>query len=378
MMNTDHRIGKRSIFKRASRWTALVPACLGLLLAAGEARAGNRDFRTLDKLSSTRLAIGGEFEWQGWKNFIVVTDTGRALEVGQKVRVDGPVEGIVEVGSKLYIWGKFETVNGQPHRNVAQIDENTGAVASWSLDYDDDFTVTAAKRNGAYLYVSGRFKGGFGAQTHYKNHTYRFSLSDGSRDAQWSTNRAASVIRIHDGDMFYAQGYEVSGTIWKVGTEGSTATETEVFKAGKEVVDFVVRDDGFYVLSSRRSGYGSSLSGGTWVQRHRRADGELLWAWKDERTAHQLHSWDDHKRIGAIGGHVVVMFDDGASRFRGSDGQPVGFQSPTNGESRCGASGQKFDDFYFTNGDFLVVGDGLYRCRRHTFGRVPRFFEGEF
>lgn len=377
MHRKDHTRNIRRTNPR-QRWATLMLAPLGLLLAAGQAQAGNRDYRTLNKISSERLAVGGEFEWQGWKNFILLTDSGRALEVSQKVQVDGPVEGIVEVGSKLYVWGDFENVNGQPRRNVAQIDENTGEVGAWSIDFEKDFAVTMAKRKGAYLYVSGRFKRGAPPHESYESKTYRFRLSDGSRDPNWSTNRAVNVIRFNGGEMFYSQMSEVGGTIWKVQTDAPTATETPIFQAGKQVVDFVVRNDGFYVLSSRPSAYGSTISGGTWVQRHARDDGALVWAWKDERTGSQLHRWEDHKRIGAIGGHVVVMFDDGARRFRVSDGQPVSFNTPAAGETRCGGAGQRFDDFYFTNGNFLVVGDSLYRCRRHTFGRAPRFFEGSF
>jgi len=67
------------------------------------------------------------------------------------------VRAIAAYGSRLYIGGFFEGLNGQPRRALAEIDASSGSISGWHSDVDVHGSVSSLVTRGSELLVAGSF-----------------------------------------------------------------------------------------------------------------------------------------------------------------------------------------------------------------------------
>lgn len=159
-------------------------------------------------LPSGRVVLGGDFTAIG---SLARTDLGALLPSGQPdpgftARTNGLVNAVAASadGTRVFIGGTFTEVNGVPRQNLAVLNAVTGAVVqSWQADVTgSNVSVKSLAVSGSRLYVGGRFDSVDGV------HKEKLAAVDaGSGNVlHWSTwvNGAVHEVRVAPG----------GGTVW--------------------------------------------------------------------------------------------------------------------------------------------------------------------
>ncbi len=137
-------------------------------------------------------------------------------------QLDGVVHALAASpdGTKLFVGGEFDNVNGQPIDALVALDPATGATdAAWSGDINGAPSVRTMEVLGNWLYVGGSF--GAVVSSTGNNAAFgaiRFDVTTGGHDAGWRPNFSGGSIwgiaPSPDTDRVYAAGYftSVNGT----------------------------------------------------------------------------------------------------------------------------------------------------------------------
>lgn len=151
-------------------------------------------------LPSGGVVLGGDFTAIG---SLARTDVGALLANGQpdpgfSARTNGQVNAVVASadGSRVFIGGTFTEVNGVPRQNIAALNATTGAVVQgWQADATgSSVSVKSLAVSGTRLYVGGRFDGIDGI---HKEKLAAVDVSTGNV-LHWSTwvNGAVHEVRV--------------------------------------------------------------------------------------------------------------------------------------------------------------------------------------
>jgi len=168
------------------------------------------------------LYIGGNFDkvWEqapgtGGASFAANGLAAIDIDSGQAIRAWNPqvsggeafVYSIDKRGDSVFVGGNFSAVNGQPRRNLAELDADNGSLRPFSPQVGDtSSSVRALKAGDGKLYIGGVF-GNVNGES--QGNLAAFDLSTRSLDNEW-TPRTDGVVQAFelaaDGQTLFAAG----------------------------------------------------------------------------------------------------------------------------------------------------------------------------
>jgi predicted small secreted protein len=164
---------------------------------------------------------------------------------------------LAKEGSTVYVGGDFQTLSGEPRRNLGAVDAVSGAVLDWAPE--PDHWVTALATQGGVVYAGGLFTH-MGGQS--RNYVAAVDVSSGAV-TDWNPNAEYWVeVLVPDGEVVYAGGYftriggQVRNRIAALDAASGMATEWDPnalgpdFELGTYVKDIVVEGGTVYVAGS--------------------------------------------------------------------------------------------------------------------------------
>ena len=212
-------------------------------------------------LDGGRVILGGRFNGVGKyprANLGAVLPNGKPDLVFDPT-TNGEVRALAvsEDGSRLFVGGTFTEVNGVPRRNLAALDAVTGELISgWRADTSGAApTVRSLDVDGSRLYVGGRFDAIDGSATR-KLAAVRVSTGD---LVAWSTSVNGNVNEVRvspDGRTVWVGGsFTKVGGIRRAGLGAIDAVSgaTRSFNrpaSGSMVITLAISDDGSWVYAS--------------------------------------------------------------------------------------------------------------------------------
>ncbi len=227
---------------------APAPDNTGVVSGAGYALAAAGD----------RTILGGSFTRFGGKlrsNVAAILPSG-AVDPGFVADTNGRVEAVATSsdGSTVFLGGTFTTVNGVPRANVAAVNATTGAVlADWSADTGGAYpTVFSLAVHGSRLYVGGKYNGIDGTG---RSKLAAVDATTGNLVAAFNPRAAGTVREVvvsPDGSIVYAGGgFTKLGGVSRSGNAGSVFADTgnatafnPVVESGSGVVTVALSQDG--------------------------------------------------------------------------------------------------------------------------------------
>ena len=238
---------------------------------------------------------------------VALLDAAGALVPSWAGGTDGEVDALAASGNRLYLGGKFDQVDGQPHRRLAAVDLTTGAL-------DTGFTATATGNvlslavTDSAVFVGGSF-------TSVKTPTQgevsrlrlaRLDLATGAVDPGWNlhpNNRVRSLLVSPDQTTLYVGGdFTAFGSYSRLYaaavTTGAGSAALRSFQIGINGNVFKTAYDGGYVYLATDGYYGGICAAVD------ATTGATVWAYRTNGNVQAVTAIDG---IGYCGGHFSTI-----------------------------------------------------------------------
>ena len=169
------------------------------------------------------LYLGGAFSYVGrytGGSACFDTSTGDYININKWPRVNGIVKAIVDDGSGgVFLLGKFTKAGDSARENVVRVN-SSGQVTAFKANTND--TVLCGIVNNGKLYIGGRFTT---VNSTTRNYAAAFTVSTGALDNTWNANANGTVTCMEtDGSLIYLGGG--FSTVGGVSRDGLCAVNT--------------------------------------------------------------------------------------------------------------------------------------------------------